>query len=62
MADLLEFGARSCATTPTPRRHAGRLPARRIAESLELDIATSRGIMLRKGERYLPGSRHMGAV
>ena len=25
----------------------------RIAESLELGIATSRGVMLRKGERYL---------
>jgi hypothetical protein len=38
------------------------LLARRIAESLELGVATSRGIMWRKGERYLPGSRHMGAV
>ena len=32
----------------------------RIAESLELGIATSRGVMLRKGERYLPGSPQMG--
>lgn len=32
----------------------------RIAESLELGIATSRGVMLRKGERYLPGSGQMG--
>lgn len=36
------------------------LLSRRIAESLELGIATSRGVMLRKGERYLPGSPQMG--
>ena len=28
--------------------------ARRIAESLELGLASSRGIILQKGERYLP--------
>jgi hemoglobin len=32
----------------------------RIAESLELGLAGSRGVMLRKGERYLQASRHMG--
>lgn len=36
--------------------------SRRIGESLELGLATSQGIMLRKGERYLPGSRHMGGL
>ena len=28
--------------------------AKKIAESLELGIASSRGVMLRRGERYLP--------
>jgi hemoglobin len=32
------------------------LLSRRIAESLELGIASSRGVMLRKGERYSAGS------
>src|SRR6185312_6500752 len=32
------------------------LLSRRIAESLEIGIAGSRGIMLRKGERYLAGT------
>lgn len=34
------------------------LLSRRIAESFELGIAGSRGIMLRKGERYLAAGRH----
>jgi len=34
--------------------------SRRIAESLELGLASAQGMMLRKGERYLPASRRMG--
>ncbi len=36
------------------------LLSRRVAESLELGIANSRGVMLRKGERYLSASRQRG--
>ena len=34
------------------------LLSRRIAESLELGIANSQGVMLRKGERYAAESTH----
>lgn len=36
--------------------------SRRIAESLELGIAGSRGVMLRKGERYSAGSSPAGGM
>ena len=38
------------------------LLSRRIAESLELGIASSRGVMLRKGERYSAGSLAAGGT
>ncbi len=38
------------------------LLSRRIAESLELGIASSHGVMLRKGERYSAGSAHVGGT
>jgi hemoglobin len=38
------------------------LLSRRIAESLELGIASSHGVMLRRGERYSARSSHMGGT
>jgi len=38
------------------------LLSRRIAESLELGVATSHGVMLRKGERYSARSSYMSGT
>ena len=46
-------------TCPTAAAERFILLSRRIAESLELGIASSRGVTLRKGERYIAVSRRV---